>query len=939
MAGFLRLYRLESLPPGPYYDEAANGILASEIASGQSRPLFIKSYTGKEVLHFYATAAVMKVFGSSLLALRLTSAFFGILTVGLSYSLALELFAEEDDMTRQGIALMAAALMAVNFWHIVISRYGFRAISQPLMQALTLLFLWRGLRRGGWWNLALAGLFCGATAYTYLASRIVPLALLPWVLGAWLANCTERRRVTERILIFVLVAAIVLAPLGIFFLRHPETFGARMSQVSLLNPELNQGEFWSALWRSTSAAFGMFTIRGDPQWRFGIVGRPVFDPVVGFFLYLGLSVAFYRVARGPNPIDRVLYVSLLLWLPLLLVPSILGVREVPHSLRAIGVMPVLFYFPALGVCTAIRGLASLSVRLRWLRSSAVVAALGGLLLVTGGLTAGWDYFAVWGTRPQPYYENDNDLADAARTLDRIDSGEQELFVSSIHYRHPTVAFLAHSYPRIHWLVGKRVLAFPPTDGPGAVYVFPSSALPDESLLALLDTVADAERHLGPDGDTAYLIYRLSAGVSPSISPQYSVAASFAHQIELLGYDLPPTVAGDPLTVTLYWRVLAPAEAEDYVVFAHLRDAWNLRWGGSDAFDYPSAEWTPGQVIVQRRHIPVSAVTPPGDYELVVGFSSRGQDARLPRLDAQGRVAGTTVALGPATVEQASALPLDRPAIQRPLQAEFGPLRLLGLNRDRTSVRQGEILYLGLLWQAGNSLPDLNVSLSLEPEFSSERLLLWEDRPVHGTYPTDKWPAEAMILDRYDLIVPHDTSPGRYALILVVVDRDSRQLVGESVSLGQVRVEAVDRRMVVPAIQHPRAANLGDQVEFMGYDLDQTEVAQGETLHLTLYWRALSEMETSYTVFTHLLDGANQIQGQRDNPPVNGSYPTMLWVPGEVVADEYAIIVNADAPPGEHVIEIGLYVPETGQRLPVLDETGQITGDRILVSRVLVTGSQ
>jgi hypothetical protein len=160
-------------------------------------------------------------------------------------------------------------------------------------------------------------------------------------------------------------------------------------------------------------------------------------------------------------------------------------------------------------------------------------------------------------------------------------------------------------------------------------------------------------------------------------------------------------------------------------------------------------------------------------------------------------------------------------------------------------------------------------------------------------------------------------------------------LGGAISRGALQIEAVDRKMVVPPIEHPLQANLGDQVELLGYDLDRTAVGPGGTLHLTLYWRALSEMETSYTVFTHLLDRTTQIRGQQDNPPVNGTYPTTLWVPGEVVADPYAIKVDADAPSGTHAIEIGLYVPETGQRLPVLDAAGQVTGDRILVSEVEV----
>ncbi len=936
VAAFLRLYRLESLPPGPYYDEAANGILAGEIASGASHPVFISSYTGKEALFFYLAAGVMKVLGVSLTSLRLAAALVGIVTVGVTFWLARDLFCQESDLMRRGVALMAAALMAVSFWHVCISRYGFRAITQPLTQALTLLFLWRGLRRGGRWNLILAGLFCGATAYTYLSSRMVPLALLPWVLGLWLANRTQRRRVAGRVLIFGLMAMVVLAPLGLFFLRHPEAFATRVSQVSLFNPELNQGDVWGTLWRSVGAACGMFTVRGDPLWRFGIAERPVFDALIGFFLYVGLLFALYRVARGPRLTDRVLYLSLVLWLPLMLVPSILAVREVPHSLRAIGVMPVLFYFPALGVGATVKGLGALVARPRWLTSSVAVAVLSALLLIQGGIITGRNYFAVWGTHPQPYYDNDNDLADAARTLNHMNLSGKDVFVSSIHYRHPTMAFMARSYAHMRWLVGGQVMVFPPADGPGAVYAFPRSALPDEELLSLLSGVAGGERHLGPDGDTAYLIYRLPAGARPTTSQSYTLNADFGHHIALLGYDLAPAAAGESLAVTLYWRVLASSDVGDYLLFAHLLDAWGFRWSSSDAFDYPSAEWAPGQVLVQRREVAVPAIAPPGDYALIVGLYSQGQDARLPRFDAQGRVAGTTVALGPVPIGAATCPPpVERLTIQQPLSADFGPLRLLGFERDRTSVRQGEVVYLGLFWQATGSLPDVLVSLSLDPADGSEPRLLWEDRPVQGTYPTHRWPDGAVVLDRHGLRVPHDTPAGEYALVLAVRDRAGKQLVGDSVSLMRLRVEAVDRRTVVPPMQHSLTANLGDQIELLGYDLDSTRVTSGEMLHLTLYWRALARMETSYTVFTHLLDEASRIQGQQDNPPLEGSYPTTLWAPGEVVVDEYSLVVNADAPTGEHVLEIGLYVAETGQRLPVLDEAGQIIGDRILLGMVQV----
>jgi len=111
------------------------------------------------------------------------------------------------------------------------------------------------------------------------------------------------------------------------------------------------------------------------------------------------------------------------------------------------------------------------------------------------------------------------------------------------------------------------------------------------------------------------------------------------------------------------------------------------------------------------------------------------------------------------------------------------------------------------------------------------------------------------------------------------------------------------------------------------------VAPGDTITLTLYWRALTEMDESYTVFTHLLAPDGSMTGQRDNPPVGGTYPTSLWLAGEVVADVYVIPVRADGAPGEHRLEVGMYIAETGTRLPLAGTPD----DTILLQTVTVTG--
>jgi len=290
------------------------------------------------------------------------------------------------------------------------------------------------------------------------------------------------------------------------------------------------------------------------------------------------------------------------------------------------------------------------------------------------------------------------------------------------------------------------------------------------------------------------------------------------------------------------------------------------------------------------------------------------------------------------VARAAAPPAELPPIQRPMRVAFGDaLTLQGIDRDRDALHPGQTLALTLYWQARADVGDeYRVSISLEGE--NGRVPLWEGDPVHGRYPLREWGSTEFVRDRYALRLPTDAPAGDYNLHLALLRRDGTPLStaggGQGVTLAAIRVKATSRLWTPPAFAHPVGARLGDVVELLGYDLDRQDARPGEEIHLTLIWRCLSEMDVAYTVFTHLLDAGDRVRGQKDNPPVGGSYPTTLWVPGEVVVDEYVIEVQADAPSGEHTIEVGMYDPANVQRLPVLDPSGA-TADRFLLWSVQV----
>ncbi|HJX39800.1 MAG TPA: hypothetical protein VJ714_14480, partial [Anaerolineae bacterium] len=99
---------------------------------------------------------------------------------------------------------------------------------------------------------------------------------------------------------------------------------------------------------------------------------------------------------------------------------------------------------------------------------------------------------------------------------------------------------------------------------------------------------------------------------------------------------------------------------------------------------------------------------------------------------------------------------------------------------------------------------------------------------------------------------------------------------------------------------------------------------GATVHLTLYWQGLLPMNTDYAVFVHVVDSAGTIWAQCDSMPMGGEKPTSTWTPGEIIEDEYQMAIDVEGPRQGYSVQLGLYDPDTGGRLPLADGGTAVT---------------
>jgi 4-amino-4-deoxy-L-arabinose transferase-like glycosyltransferase len=433
LAAFLRLFQLAAFPPGLYVDEAMDGNNARQALETHRFQVFYPEDNGREGLYVNAAALSIAMFGNRAWALRVPAAIFGVLTVWGLYLLGAELISASA-------GLGAAFFLATSFWHLVFSRMAFRAIAAPLFLVWALYLLLVAFRRARPAWMMLAGVVYGLGFYTYLAYRVTPLL----VVAMWIAY--GRRRMRKSAWIFAGAAALVAAPLAVYFAGHPGTFWGRAALVSVIGGPRPAAEIVLNCWRTARMLF----TRGDHNWRHNVAWRAELFWPVAACMVVGIWVAWRR------------HQPILLWLAVGMLPAVLS-TEAPHALRAILMLPAVCLLAALGAQQAAAWLGRAAPARGLLQAAAAVAVLA--LCYQPYHT----YFDVWARNPKTAEAFDSPYTELARRIAAAPPEQPKLVVATLSGNQADglpiqlqpVMFLTGSYTalerrekRIRYIVGE-----------------------------------------------------------------------------------------------------------------------------------------------------------------------------------------------------------------------------------------------------------------------------------------------------------------------------------------------------------------------------------------------------------------------------------------------------------------------------------------------------
>ncbi len=360
----LRFYHLGTNPPALTWDEASWGYNAYALGIdgkdefGQFLPYkYLESFGDfKPPMYAYLDILPIKILGLTPFATRFPSAFFGALTVLITYFLVKQIFYKSKYKEWYGLA--SALILAISPWHLMLSRAAFEAnIATFFIVVGVWLFMYSLQQKQ--WLLPLSAISFVASLYTFNSARIVtPLLVIVLAIGFW-KKLWQKKLVS---IVACLVGIFLILPI-LGFLFSPEA-KVRFQEVNIFsdltvvetsNQEVlnDHSASWSKIIHNWRIMFGgdflqhyldnlspnFLFIHGDSNPKFSIqdIGQMyIWD--IPFFL-AGLLLLFKK--REWN------WWFIPLWLFLGIMAAATA-RETPHALRTEATLPTFQILSAYG---------------------------------------------------------------------------------------------------------------------------------------------------------------------------------------------------------------------------------------------------------------------------------------------------------------------------------------------------------------------------------------------------------------------------------------------------------------------------------------------------------------------------------------------------------------------------------------------------------------
>jgi 4-amino-4-deoxy-L-arabinose transferase-like glycosyltransferase len=148
---------------------------------------------------------------------------------------------------------------------------------------------------------------------------------------------------------------------------------------------------------------------------------------------------------------------------------------------------------------------------------------------------------------------------------------------------------------------------------------------------------------------------------------------------------------------------------------------------------------------------------------------------------------------------------------------------------------------------------------------------------------------------------------------------TRMVMQQGSLVHTVRIHGIEYAYVYQLPQpteHRLAADFGERIRLVGYEVESGAVRESGVLTLTVQWQAQQQIQADYLLFVHVLDAQGNVVAQTDVPPAGPDLPTSAWHLNHYNRWFHPVRIPADVPAGTYWLALGLYHPHDFTRLPL-----------------------
>lgn len=470
VSAFLRLYKLDSVPPSLYWEEVALGYDAYSIAKtgkdhhGNPFPILAFPSFGdyKPSGYFYALVPFVSTLGLNAWSVRLPSALAGILSVLLVYLIAKELFTTKR-------ALLAAFLFGIQPWALQFARGGWEVNLSLTFILAGAYFLLKSRKQAS--HLLLAALCLGLSMYIYHAARL--FAPLLGAIGGMLVigSYWHAKRLRHLGISLVLSVGLALLLISPFILNiNNSVVSSRFSQTSIFSDIIPIQKSNAAIEASGNTvlsrivfhryrffaeviatqflshfSFPFLFLKGDGNLRHGTGNVGLLYPVESIGIGLALLMVVINIiglrrnqksksiiAQLSSRADSGSLLFVLGWIAVAAVaPSL--VTPAPHALR------FLYAAPAFAILSSVGFFFLLEHITKKLQTMVILLLMGGYFFYTARFVS-WSLLAYPVTSANDWQFGYKELFS---TLEKQKNNREKVFVSRYQGR-PSMYYLFYS---------------------------------------------------------------------------------------------------------------------------------------------------------------------------------------------------------------------------------------------------------------------------------------------------------------------------------------------------------------------------------------------------------------------------------------------------------------------------------------------------------------